>query len=162
MMPSQSTTHATHATQTGTAAAAALSVAGQQDETQVPDSVPHFKSFDHITDLRVRRAKDYEQYLQFALEKFPDYRNRIEREIVFAQEEQQRSKVPDRDRVFLAVGDCELNKEEICEDTQLPASTIYKHLRALVALGLVTERRLPGRGNKFMIVYGHMPGLRRS
>lgn len=125
------------------------------EQTQVPASVPHFKSFEHIKDPRVRRAKDYEQHLQFALERFPEFAARIEREIAYAQGEQERSRVSDRDRVFLAIQTEELSKCEIVEDTDLPASTVYQHLRELVRVGLVYEKRLPGRGVKFMIVYGH-------
>lgn len=126
-----------------------------RSETSVPESVPHFKSFDHIADERIRRAMDYEQYLQFSLERFPEFAERIQREIAFAQSEQHRDHVSDRDRVFLAIEVEELNKTEIAGDTGLPGSTVYKHLRELIDVGLVYQKKLPGRGNKFMLVYGH-------
>lgn len=122
--------------------------------TSVPESVPHYRTFNHITDPRVRRAKDYEQYLQFSLEKFPEFAARIGREIAFAQSEQQRDRTSDRDRVFLALEVEELNKTEIAGDIGLPASTVYKHLRELLDLGIIYAKELPGRGNKPMLVYG--------
>jgi len=124
------------------------------DETLVPASIPHFKTFEHITDPRVRRAKDYEQYLQFSLERFPEFAERIGREIAFARGEQERSRVSDRDRIFLAIEVEELNKTEIAEDLDLPASTVYKHLRELLDVGVIYAKQLPGRGNKPMLVYG--------
>jgi DNA-binding transcriptional ArsR family regulator len=122
--------------------------------TSVPESVPHFKCFEHIPDARVRRAKDYEQYLQISLERFPEFAERIGREIAFARGEQERSHVSDRDRIFLAIEVEELNKTEIAGDLDLPASTVYKHLRELLDRGVIYARHLPGRGNKPMLVYG--------
>lgn len=130
--------------------------------SQIPESVPRYTSFDHITDPRIRRAKEYEQFLCFAQDKFPEMAARIQSEIEWAREQSKRDAPSDRDRVFCSIESEELCKSEIAEDLGMPESTVYKHLKNLVKLGLVTETRLPtrsDRGGNGMIVYGQFRSL---
>ncbi len=125
--------------------------------SHVPDDVPHYKSFDHITDPRVRRAKEYEVFLQHALSRFRDDAElvpRIMAEIEWAHAQGRRSKSSDRDLVFNAIEREVLTRREIAEDTGLPAATVYAHLKELVVLDLVQQTRRPVIGNnKFILVY---------
>jgi DNA-binding transcriptional ArsR family regulator len=124
--------------------------------SQVPASVPHFKSFAEIADPRVRRAKEYEQYLLFSRERFPEFGARIDRELDWARSEQERSAPSDRERVHSVL---EQNRggllcEEVAEDSGLPYSTAYKHLRAMLDKGIVAATSRPGiSANKPMIVW---------
>lgn len=125
---------------------------------RVPADIPHFKSFAHIKDPRVRRAKEYETVLQFALARCPpEFTARLEKEITWARSEQERSKPSDRDRIFMALASVELGRQEIADDLEIPVSTVYKHLQELIAYGLVFTRQLPARsdtGGRPLVVYG--------
>lgn len=125
---------------------------------RVPADVPQFKSFAHIKDPRVRRAKEYETVLQFALANCPpEFTARMEKEIAWARSEQERSKPSDRDRIFLSITSVELGRQEIADDLDLPVSTVYKHLQELISYGLVYTRNLPARGDtggRPLVVYG--------
>lgn len=122
----------------------------------VPQSVPTFKSFAHITDPRVRRAKEYEQYLLFALDHFPEFSPRIQIELQFARSEQKRSKANDADVVLKSLEFEELTASEVSEDTRLPYSTVYKILRELLDQGIIKAKSRPGlSANKPIILYSH-------
>lgn len=125
------------------------------EASHVPASVPHFKSFDHISDPRVRRAKEYEQYLLFSREQFPEFATRINGEIKWARTEQERSKPSDRELIHSALqGSGGLLCNEVAEDTGLPYSTVYKHLREMLDEGLVSATSRPGlSANKPMLVW---------
>ena len=124
-------------------------------QTGVPESVPHFKSFDHITDPRERRAKDYEQYLNFALDRFPEFGERIRREIAFAQAEAGRSKTSDSERIIkLLEEQGDLLREEIADDLELPKATVYKLCKQMTEQGVIKCRTRPGvTSNRPMLVY---------
>lgn len=123
--------------------------------SDVPASVPHFKTFDHIADPRVRRAKEYEQYLQFLLDRFPEFGSRIKTEIEWARAEADRSKASDRERICALLEKWDsMFCEEIAEDLALPYPTVYKLLRALLDEGLVTATTREGRsGNRPKIAW---------
>lgn len=126
-------------------------------ESDIPASVPNFKSFAHITDARVRRAKEYEQYLMFGLDRFPELEDRINQELEWARNQSKRTTPSDRDRIFASLELCDLTRAEIAEDTDIPPATVYKHLRELVKHRLVSESRRPGIGNNmFVNVYSQI------
>jgi DNA-binding transcriptional ArsR family regulator len=131
----------------------------QEAPPVIPLEVPHYKSFDHIEDARMRRAKEYEQYLLFALTKFPEYADRIHIEIKFAQTESMRSTESDQDRILSAFnGWDELLCQEIADDLKLNYRTVHKHLKRMLETGLVQARQRTGvSGNKPMIVYSIPP-----
>ncbi|MGB8510235.1 MAG: helix-turn-helix domain-containing protein [Pyrinomonadaceae bacterium] len=126
--------------------------------TDVPASVPSFKSFDHITDPRIRRAKDYEQFLQCALERIPEMRDRIMVEIGWARGEQERSQPSDRERISRVLEQWQATDgllcQDIADDLEMPYATVYKHLRQMLENGSVAAYTRPGRhGNKTMVLY---------
>jgi hypothetical protein len=125
------------------------------DSAQIPESVPHFTSFAHITDPRVRRAKEYEQFLLFNLERFPDYRARIEQEIEWTRKlSSGRGPASDQDRILQSLEAWhESTCQEVAEDTGLPYSTVYKLLRRMLDKGVVMARSQSGLGNKPCLVY---------
>ena len=124
----------------------------------VPASVPHFKDFADIADPRVRRAKEYEQVLQFALDKCPaEHAGRLKKELEWARTEQTRDQDADREAVFAAVK-FPLTRAEIAEDLDLSASTIWKRLQELVKAGRVLEEKRPLQGNnRFVLIYRQNP-----
>jgi hypothetical protein len=127
----------------------------QAHATLVPESVPHFKSFEHVTDQKLRRALDYEQYLQWAKGRFPDFGHRLDIEIAWCKSEQGRSKESDRD-LILACFDSwdDLLCEEIADDLGFTYQTTYKILKGMLEVGLLKAHERPGvRGNKPMLVY---------
>lgn len=132
-----------------------------QNGHAVPAGTPHFKSFDHIADARVRRAKEYEQVLIFALDNVPaEYAGRLQKELEWARAEQSRDQDVDREAVYKAVKLAPLTRSEIAEDTGLPASTVWKRLQELVDSGRVRETKRPGQdNNKFVLVYSQNPIL---
>ena len=105
----------------------------------------HFKSFDHVKDARVRRAKEVEQHLLILAEVVPE----IARDLAPIIKEQHRR------GEALAVSTADLileamerplpptTMEEFVEDLSLPYGTIYENLMKLVVSGLVvmTERK---------------------
>lgn len=129
-------------------------------EKSVPAGVPHFKDFEDIADPRVRRAKDYEQALSFALDKCPpEFAGRLKKEIEWARAEQTRDQGSDGETVYRAVK-FPLTRAEIAEDTQLSSSTIWKRLQELVKVGRVLEEKRPVQGNNmFVLIYRQNPVL---
>ncbi|HEV2863051.1 MAG TPA: winged helix-turn-helix domain-containing protein [Pyrinomonadaceae bacterium] len=138
--------------------------AAEQDVAShvIPAGVPHFKSFEHITDPRVRRAKEYEQTLEIALALGncpPEYAGRLKKEIEWARAEQTRDQNVDREAIYRAV-QFPLTRSEIAEDTGLPASTVWKRLQELLDSGRVRETKRPVQGNnKFVLIYSKNPIL---
>lgn len=132
-----------------------------QDGHTVPAGIPHFKSFEHIADPRIRRAKDYEQVLLYALDKVPsEYAGRLKKELEWARAEQTRDQDGDREAVYKAVKLAPLTRSEIAEDTGLPASTVWKRLQELLDSGRVRETKRPVQGNnKFVLIYSQNPCL---
>lgn len=130
------------------------------EECAVIPSAPHYKSFSTITDPRVRRAKEYEQALLFALDKCPaEFAERLKKEIEWARAEQSRDTDGDRTAIYQAVK-FPLTRAEIAEDTGLPPSTVWKRLQELLDSGRVVESKRPVQGNnKFVLVYYRNPVL---
>lgn len=128
-----------------------------EEPKAVPASTPHFKSFNDIADPRVRRAKEYEQVLMFAIDRAPaELADRLAPELKWAREQQERDNPSDRDRVLKSIRVEKLSRAEIAEDTGLPVATVYKHLQELMSGGLVQARQLPargGRGGNNLVVY---------
>ena len=121
---------------------------------QIPESVPSYTSFAHITDPRIRRAKEYEQFLLFNLERFPDYRIRIEQEIRWARSLSGRGAASDADRILKSLEAWnESTCQEVADDTGLPYGTVYKILRRMLGNGIVMAREQKGLGNKPCLVY---------
>ncbi|HEV2862865.1 MAG TPA: winged helix-turn-helix domain-containing protein [Pyrinomonadaceae bacterium] len=131
-----------------------------QDGHTVPAGIPKLKSFEHIADPRVRRAKEYEQALVWALDQCPpEYAGRLKKEIKWARAEQTRDQDVDREAIYQAV-QFPLTRSEIAEDTGLPASTVWKRLQELLDSGRVRETKRPVQGNnKFVLIYSKNPIL---
>ena len=121
----------------------------REEPKAVPASTPHFTSFEHIADPRVRRAKEYEQVLMFAIDRAPaELAARLASELEWARGQQERDNTSDRDRVLKSIRVEKLSRTEIAEDTGLPVATVYKHLQELMTAGLVHTQKLPARGSR--------------
>lgn len=116
---------------------------------------PHYKSFADVADARLRRAKEYEQYLLFVLDNCPGMAPQLAPALAWARAEQTRSKSSDRQKVFRALAGFEwLTCTEIVEESALPPATVYKLLRQMIAEGLVERAKRPVFGNNaFRYVY---------
>ena len=109
---------------------------------------PHYKSFAEVSDARVRRAKEHEQYLLFVLDNCPSLAPQLSSALAWARAEQTRSKSSDRQNVFRSLAGFEwLTCTEIVEETNLPPATVYKLLRQMIAEGLVERTKRPVFGN---------------
>jgi hypothetical protein len=115
----------------------------------IPASTPHYTSFAHIRDPKVRRAKDYEQHLLFMRDSFPEYKTSIDEQIAYARSQQDRNRVSDRDRVLKQLEPCELSCSEVADDLMMPYATCYKILMEYANNGICAIIQRPGRaGNK--------------
>lgn len=115
----------------------------------IPESTPHFSSFAHIRNPKVRRAKDYEQHLMFMREMFPEYSAGIDAQIAYAKSQQERNGQSDRDRVLKQLEMIELSCQEVADDLKMPYATTYKILMEYAESGIVIVRQRAGRaGNK--------------
>jgi hypothetical protein len=122
----------------------------------VPASIPEFKSFNHVRDPKVRRAKEYEQHLLILRDVFPQFSAGLDEQIAYARSQQDRSRVSDRDRVILHLekSKAALRCDELSEDLNMPYATTYKILRSYLESGLVAAFERKGiAGNKPYLVY---------
>lgn len=124
----------------------------------IPDSVPHFSSFDHVADPRRRRALEYEQELLALLDRFDgtEIADRLKRDLAWAREQTKRDQQSDRDRVFNALRAFDsLTCREISEDLDMPYQTVWKLLRELLDCGLVgaREQKRIGGGKPTLLFY---------
>jgi sugar-specific transcriptional regulator TrmB len=121
---------------------------------EIPASTPHYNSFGHIRDPKLRRAKEYEQHLLILKDMFPQYGAGIDEQIAYAKSQQDRNHVSDRDRVIKQLESCPLTCAEVAEDLNMPHATAYKILRAFAECGLVIIAHRPRRdGKKPLCVY---------
>lgn len=120
----------------------------------IPLSTPSYKSFNHIRNPKVRRAKEYEQHLLFMRDSFPEYSSGIDEQIAYARSQQERDSVSDRDRVLQVLERGEATCREVSEDLETPYATCYKILKEYLNIGLVAAREHKGlAGNKPYLVY---------
>jgi hypothetical protein len=120
----------------------------------IPASTPSFKSFAHIRNPKVRRAKEYEQHLLFMRDSFPEYSAGIEKQIAYARSQAERGRASDHDQVLKQMESCALSCREISDDLSIPYATVYKILQEYAAAGVVIIRQHAGRaGNKPVCYY---------
>ncbi|HEV7376312.1 MAG TPA: hypothetical protein VGN95_16475, partial [Pyrinomonadaceae bacterium] len=115
---------------------------------EIPSNTPHYNSFGHIRDPKLRRAKEYEQHLLILKDMFPQYSAGIDEQIAYAKSQQDRNRVSDRDRVLKQLEDCPLTCSEVAEDLNMPAATAYKILKEHAESGLVIITQRPRRDSK--------------
>jgi len=152
----ESQTSATPQTRTTSHPKAASSHAPEPQvaSREIPASCPSFKSFAHIRNPKVRRAKEYEQHLLLMRDMFPEYAAGIDEQLTYARSQQERGSVSDRDRVLAQLETCALSCIEVADDLSMPYATAYKILQEFAAAGLVVIRERPGRsGNKPVCYY---------
>lgn len=111
---------------------------------QLAARAPHFKSFDHVKDARVHRAKEVEQFLIFVQELIPEISRDLQPIINDAHRRGEAGRVSTRDLIMEAMLKplAPTTMEEFLEDLGLPYTTIYDNLMRLASDGLVivTER----------------------
>lgn len=115
---------------------------------QIAARAPHFVSFDHITDARVRRAKEIEQHLLFTIDFCPELKKALSEIITRTHAQAATKKRSVQDRIYLAMKeDSDLapsTLQEFVEDLDLPRTTVYENLMKMAEAGLVivTERKV--------------------
>jgi hypothetical protein len=114
---------------------------------QLVGRAPHFKSFDHVTDPRARRAKEVEQFLLFVAEAVPEIERELRPLIADAHERGKdgRRALSVRDRILRAMaGDLPpATLEEFVEDLGLPYSTVRENLLKMAGAGMVRVTTRP-------------------
>jgi hypothetical protein len=112
---------------------------------QLASRAPHFKSFDHITDARARRAKEIEQHLIFLAEIAPEIARDLQPIINDAHARGEAGKVSTRDLIMEAMVKplAPATLEEFIADLQLPYGTIYENLMKLAGAGLIVITTKP-------------------
>lgn len=114
---------------------------------QLAARAPHFKSFEHIKDARVRRAKEVEQFLIFVAEMLPECARDLQPIINDASRRAAHGIVSTADLILEAMSKPlpPTTMEEFIEDLGLPYTTIYDNLMRLASLPIpqviVTERK---------------------
>lgn len=112
---------------------------------QLAARAPHFKSFEHVKDARVRRAKEVEQHLILLAELVPE----IARDLSPIIKEQHRRgaalAVSTADLILEAMSRplAPATMEEFVEDLSLPYGTVYDNLMRLAGDGLVVITTKP-------------------
>lgn len=137
-------------------ASAVHATSGETPVGAVPARVPKLKSFRHIRNPKVRRAKEYEQYLLFLRDLFPEYTMGLDEQIAYARSQQERNSTSDRDRVYESLRGWGEGSTcgEVAEDLKIPYATAYKILREFLDTGLVIATERAGiSGNKPYLVY---------
>ncbi len=112
---------------------------------QLAARAPHFTSFDHIKHPRARRAKEIEQFLQFAAELCPEVAAGLQPLINEQRARGETGRVSTRDLILEAMTKplAPATMEEFVEDLQLPYGTIYENLIKLTDAGLITITERP-------------------